>query len=128
MALTDINGRPYAHVQTVLPGDVIETDGDFNFTCLPAGARKQVRIDEKMRAGDKRSRDFERLYVQCGCPSGRHYLWQQLGDDGELVGFYRCGEERAPVRGAVPKHGLGLHDRRIVGKVWWPWDSDRAEI
>jgi hypothetical protein len=111
MPLTDINGRPYARVQTVKAGDLVETDGDF--TCMDEGKRQTV-------LADKNRHGFKRLYVECRCPGGRHYLCQQLGDDGELVGLYRCGPEGPTKTDAVPALALALRENRIVPQLDWP--------
>ena len=80
MALTDLQGRPYARRDTVKPGDYLVADGGFS--CMKAGARKRVRTEEQ---GPGR-----RLYLACRWPGGshRHYFDGQDDGDGGLVGLY----------------------------------------
>jgi len=79
MSLADKNGRPWAHLQTIKPGDFLVADGDFS--CMKEGERRQVRAD-------KNGHGFDRLFISCCDEHGRHYLYGQVGDDGELIGFY----------------------------------------
>lgn len=85
MPLVDVQGRSWAHSSTVKTGDVLITDGGF--TCMGKHARRTVKIDDT--SGD--------LYVDCD--DGKHFLYGQTGDDGELVGLYNLNSfdgEHAP--------------------------------
>lgn len=72
MPKTDTKGRPYAHMKDCVEGMILECDDGFS--CMPAGARKVVHLDE------------DGLYIECN--GGNHYLDGQLDRRGYLVGLY----------------------------------------
>lgn len=85
MSTHDKQGRPWAKLSEVKPGDILIADGGF--TCIPEGARLTVREDS------------DGLYVPCagddadsGHPiiGGQHYLEGQADDGEHLVGFYKA--------------------------------------
>lgn len=77
MSITDVSGRPWAQATQIKAGMKLKTDGDF--TCIPEGQIVEVKVDENRRG-------FSRFFVDCKC--GGHYLDGQVGDDGEVLGFY----------------------------------------
>ena len=80
MALADTNGRRWANLQTVEAGDFLVADDGF--TCIEAGIRQRVRAAKNLGKGTGR------LYVNCSCEGGRHFLYGQADEHGELIGFY----------------------------------------
>jgi hypothetical protein len=81
MSTHDLNGRAYAKLSGVTPGDRVEVDGGFS--CMPDGSVHTIHCDD----GD--------LYVECGC--GRHSLDGQIGDDGDtLIGLYPAATSPSP--------------------------------
>lgn len=80
MSGTDVNGRPYARLEQLKPGDMVELDDGF--TCHEAGI---VEVKEDADEPD------DTLYFDCVDDDGRphrHHLVGQLDDDGFLVGVY----------------------------------------
>lgn len=89
MPLKDKAGRSWAHRSKVKAGDALRTDGGF--TCLAEGEIRLVKMETGRLPGCSSQPppdDFSRLYIDCG--DGRHYLEGQIGDEGELVGFYNA--------------------------------------
>lgn len=81
-------GRRYALAKNMVPGVILESDGGF--TCMREGSRRVVRrrVGRLKGVSKEYAKDpFARLYVPCKC--GGHALDGQLGDNGELVGFYQ---------------------------------------
>jgi len=73
--IADINGRPYAKLSELVPGDQLEADSGF--TCLKDGERVKVIKDHDGS-----------LFIPCA--DGGHHLDGQADDDGEhLIGLYR---------------------------------------
>lgn len=80
MSSTDVNGRAYARLDELKPGDMVELDDGF--TCHDAGI-----VEVKADAAEP----DDRLYFDCVDDNGRpqqHHLVGQLDDDGYLVGIY----------------------------------------
>jgi hypothetical protein len=86
MSTHSTDGRPWAKLSELKPGDVLIADGDFD--CVTAGEECEVKADEGGA-----------LYVDCAGPigpeepqqePGKHLLDGQLSDvDGDsLVGFW----------------------------------------
>lgn len=81
-------GRRYALAKNMVPGVILESDGGF--TCMREGSRHVVkrRAGRLKHCSKEYAKDpFARLYVACKC--GGHTLDGQLGENGELVGFYQ---------------------------------------
>lgn len=73
--MIDLQGREYARIDQLKPGDVVQVDGDF--TCMKPWSKSQVCID-----------DEGELYLHCS--EGRHDLSGQLIDDSQyLMGVYK---------------------------------------
>ena len=81
MPLTDKQGRPYALANDVSHGHITHLIADADFPCLGAGKRIEIEADRTKKG-------FGRFFVACNCASHRHFLDGQLGDDGEIIGFY----------------------------------------
>lgn len=77
---TDIDGRAYAKLSAVKPGDHLQCDGGF--TCLKDGA---IRMVKRHVVG----RD---LYIDCA--DGGHTLDGQADDGEHLVGLYPVADPR----------------------------------
>jgi hypothetical protein len=74
MATADKEGRPYARLVDLNPGDKIQVDSDFD--CMEPWSIKEVYRDSK--TGE--------LSIQCN--EGGHVLDGQDFGDGYLVGIY----------------------------------------
>lgn len=95
MPLFDNFGRAWAHSGSVKEGDVLTCDGGF--TCMAEGDRKVVKRREgpmKGYSANYAKDPFARLYVDC--KDGTHMLDGQVGNDGELVGFYPGKPQESP--------------------------------
>lgn len=75
--MKDKQGRKYARLDRLKPGDRVMVDGGF--TCMEPWSRHRAHVDPV----DKR------LYIFCR--SGQHYLDGQLNRQGvSLVGVYKA--------------------------------------
>jgi hypothetical protein len=73
MPMQDKNGREWARLSQLMPGDEVQCDGGF--TCLPNKAVATVKEDSDGK------------YISCD--HGKHYLDGQLETDGDsLIGLY----------------------------------------
>lgn len=84
-------GREYAKLSDLKPGDMIEIDGGFEEgDCfLKAGAQFMVHAEDQNWL-DRLKRKPKELYFNCG--AGYHALEGQLDDDGDyLIGVYKIG-------------------------------------
>lgn len=84
MCLTDTNGKPWAHSDTIKEGDKVRADGGF--PCITKGAVLTVKRDPAHGKG------LPSLYIDCrgedhGEPQ-RHFLAGQAGGSGALIGLY----------------------------------------
>lgn len=77
----DINGREYAHINSIKTGDKLEVDDGF--TCMTKGDIKEIFHDESG------------FYVKCNGSEdnkdkeAEHYLHGQQNDAGYLTGMYK---------------------------------------
>ncbi len=85
--MTDKQGRPYARLSTLKPGDKIIVDDGFAHTKCAMAAWSQHPV-KQMPAGKQQYPGDRMLYISCS--QGRHMLDGQLmSDNDSLVGIYR---------------------------------------
>jgi hypothetical protein len=87
MPTHDANGREYARLDTVQPGDLLEDDGGF--VCLDGVSKHEVK-----------RRDDGALYIDC--EEGQHRL-----------GKGQCDDESDHLIGLYPVHRIDLTDRQL---------------
>lgn len=78
MPTHDKQGRTYARLSDLKPGDLVQVDAGFD--CIPAGDLRNVRFDGHAP------------YIQC--TKGRHYLSSD-SNTGEIVGVYPSSKTEA---------------------------------
>lgn len=93
MTTHSIDGRPWASLSSLKPGDILFADSGF--TCIRTSHHKQVmtersplrRLWDLISFSKQRNHD---LFVLCDC--GQHFLDGQLpGEDNDsLVGFWNA--------------------------------------
>lgn len=79
----DIDGRVYATLSTLKPGDILEADGGF--TCLKEGEVCEVKLDSKEAYENKSA--AAGLYIECS--AGEHFLCGQADDGEHCIGLYK---------------------------------------
>lgn len=86
---SDTDGREYARISKLRPGDKVEADDGF--TCIKAGAILEIQsgLDGELYVFCSGADDDEGAIVG-PVQMGEHYLDGQLMDDDDhLIGFYK---------------------------------------
>lgn len=87
-ATTDLQGRPYAKLSNLQPGDIIIVDDSFADTDCKLKKWSEHKV-KQLPPTEQEDYDGD-LMLYISCAAGRHMLDGQLTNDGDtLIGIYR---------------------------------------